>query len=220
MQAANLILSINPSFGFSAGPFTLFFIILGVLVAGAIYLAYSVFVNSKISIKEQEVEDILEEISQNDSTWNEGELKEFVEELFFKVRTAVLEKDLKGLKAMLHSSLYTKWIDQVQALEIEADQKSEQLSVEQVEIVDIKNYKDNEKDTFTASIEFDGPEYTVHKVGKLKMLNQGQSNIEEESILLTEYWTFEREGDIWTLLNVDRQSSWKKFVESKAINEG
>lgn len=219
MQFRSLVASVHPSFAFSVVAFTPFFIILGILSAVALYLAYSVFVNSKISIKEQEVEDMLGEIAQEDSSWNEGELKEFVEEAFYKVRTAILEKDLNGLKKMFHPSLYTKWIDQVQSLEVEPQQRSEQLSVEQVEIVDVKNYKDKEKDTFTASIEFDGPEYTVHRTGKLKMLNQGQSSQEDESVLLTEYWTFEKEENIWVLINVDRQGGWKKVIESKSINE-
>lgn len=219
MQISSFIVGARPSFAFSAGAFTPFFIILGILAVGVLYIAYSVFVNSKISVKEQEVEEMLQEIAQKDTNWNESELKELAEEAFYKVRAAVLEKNMNELKKMLHPSLYTKWIEQVQALEIGPEQRSESLSVEQVEIVDLKNYKDNEKDAFTASIEFDGPEYTVHRTGKLKMIFKGENSQDEEVVLLTEYWTFEREGDIWALVNVDRQGNWRKFAESEAVNE-
>lgn len=220
MQISSTFVSSHPSFGFSAAAFTPFFIILGLLAAGVLYMAYSIFVNSKISEKENKVEAMLEEISQEDSTWNEGELKQFVEETFYKVRSAVLEKNYNGLKELLHPSFYSTWEEQVQNLEVEPDQRTEMLSVDQVEVVDVKNYKNDENDSFTASVEFDGPEYTVHRTGMLKMLSKGQqSSNEEEAQLLVEYWTFEREGDNWALIGVNRQSSWKKFIKSQNVNE-
>lgn len=202
----------NSDGGFS---YLYLFLLVGFVVAG--YLIYAWNINRKISVKEGAVHEALHQISQTDTTWNEEELKQEVEDNFYRVQHGINDRKYFELENILHPSLYTKWKMQLEAVD-KNDTKSIDRGIENVQIVDVKNYKDNEKDVFTASIDIMGTEYLVDKKGNL-IFTAKTEEVEDSTGLLVEYWTFERENDKWLLIGVNRESSWKKYINAQVVDE-
>lgn len=198
--------------------FSYVYVFLAVALFVIIYMVYAWYSNSKISIKTEEVSEALNEISQKDSYWNEEGLIVQAEQAFYRIQAALAQRDINELSELLHPTLFAKWENQVNNVEDGDYSYIKRKEIDDLSIIDIDNYKDDEKDTFTAGLYIRANEYTVDNKGNL-IYKQNISSDERLENLLTEYWHFEREGEEWCLLSVSKSNDWKKFVDDPIINE-
>jgi hypothetical protein len=89
--------------------------------------------------------------------------------------------------------------------------------------VEAQNYRDKEKDIFTACIDATATDYTVDADGNIVNSNTAsrrkQANKQKSQEAFCEFWTYERHGDNWLLLRVDQAKDWKKSVDAELVDE-
>lgn len=201
----------------TSGGFKFWYVIIIALIAFAVYMVYAWNVNNKVSIKEEEVHIALSEISKQDASWDEQFLKNKVQEVFYKFQRALAEGKSNEIKKLIHPDLYARWKEQIESIKGKNIEELKNKGVEDVEIADVKNYKQNEKDTFTASIDILESEYTVDKKGNLILENE-ENEMDVQGMLM-EYWTFEKEKEDWVLIDISRDSKWKNFINHHIVDE-
>lgn len=209
-------------FASNSAPKSSFTYILYFAIAAAvfliIYMLYAWYANNKVSYKEAEVSLELEEMAQKDSSWDEEKLLEHSDMIFYQVQNALANKDIEALQEYLHPSLFEKWESQVKDAESGNYSNMAHKQIEDIKVVDIDNYIDNERDTYAVAIDMKACEYTVDNKGRIVFTNE-ELAVDEGTAILTEYWKFERHNDDWKLVDVSKSSHWKEFVEDPIINE-
>ena len=99
------------------------------------------------------------------------------------------------------------------------------LSIKEIDLLNIQNFLDDEQDTFTVSITAEARDYTVDASGKIVSVNTSKKGTFKtpEAVPLesfTEFWTFEREGDTWVLFKLAQYHEWKGVVNRPLVDEG
>lgn len=182
------------------------------------YILYAWYINYKVSEKSAEVSVVLNEMSTKDSSWDEEKLLEHVQKVFYSVQADIADKDLVNLNSVSHPLLFNKWKTGLETAPAGDFAFLKSKGILDISIVDSDNYKDNEKDTFTACININSNEYTVDKRGCLVFPNINESQPDKD-MLLTEYWKFGKHAGEWKLLDVKRSSHWREAVDNSIINE-
>ena len=204
--------------GRNAGGGILYLILLPFLIV------YAWYINRRINKKKQETERLLNTLSQSDPAWNEADIETHVRQTFFQIEKAWCEQDLARLQDLLHPQLFSEWKTQIELMQSNGERNiMEDLVLENVRLVEAQNYRDKEKDIFTACIDAAATDYTVGKNGEIVSSNTGsrskQANKEKSQELFREFWTYERHEEKWLLLRIDQSDNWKKTVDAELINE-
>lgn len=175
-----------------------------------VILLYGAYVSMRITLKYSSVRRALAKMKIKEPQWSENNLLSVARERFILLQTAWGTQDLDVMRTYLHPSLYPNWEMQVK------DQQSRNernvmsgLSINKIRIVDVQNYKDDERDEFTVAIDARANDqtFTNEKVTK------------SENSKFREFWTFEWENGSWALREVTQAEGWKRFVNAHIINE-
>lgn len=204
----------NTKAGFSFGDAILIVILIILFV-----LLYAIYKTKKESSKIEKTTAVLDKLSETDPIWNKDELIDNAEKTYYEFMKALSKQDHLEIQKLIHPSLYLKWKDQIDKF---ADSNPENLlnnRIEQIKIVDMNNYKDDEKDNYTVELDIVESEYIVDNHGNLVVDRYTAEEENEASGLFTEYWKFEREGNKWLLVEVSRSNKWKKYINKPIINE-
>ena len=120
------------------------------------------------------------------------------------------EHDMGTIKNHLHPSLYTDWESQISAQKSRGERNVMQgLSVNNVRIINVKNFSDDEHDEFTVCFDAEANDQTL--VG-----NKVQKEKKEG---FREFWTFEWEKGKWTVREITQSSGWKRYIYAPIVDE-
>jgi len=187
-------------------------------------IAYAWYVNRRINKKKKATEELLNTLSQADSSWKEENLEDYAQQSFNEIQEAWCKQDLAKLESLLRPELFSDWKEQIEVMQWNGERNvMEGLSIDELRIVDAQKYRDKEKDIFTACIDARATDYTVDKDGEIVASNTSsrrkQANKEKSEESFREFWTFERHGENWLLLRVDQGKDWRKSVNAELVDE-
>jgi predicted lipid-binding transport protein (Tim44 family) len=185
-------------------------------------IVYAWYVNRRINKKKLETEQLLNTISQKDPAWNEPKLEAHVRQTFFQIQEAWSKQDLARLQSLLHPQLFSEWKAKIELMQSNDERNiMEDLMVDDVRLVEARNYRDKERDIFTACIDAWATDYTIRKNGDIVSSNtrSGRKAAKEQEAF-REFWTYERHEEKWLLLRIDQDKDWKKSVDAELVNEG
>lgn len=169
----------------------------------------------QIKSKAGKVHSLLLFLADHDKAWDEEKLKDYVRTFFITFNTALMAKDLSTLKPQMIDSGYLVQEKFVQSL-ISSRQRIEKrnLAVRNVEIVLVKNYYDNKKDEFTAWVSGQAQTVTVNETNN--SIVSGDSYVAD----FEEFWTFQRDGEVWKLRDIEKGLAAKDYVTMQNLDEG
>jgi predicted lipid-binding transport protein (Tim44 family) len=187
-------------------------------------IAYALYMNHRINKKKKATELLLNTLSQNDPAWNEANLEARVRQTFLQIEVAWVKQDLAQLESLLHPQLFSEWKAQIELMQSNGERNiMEDLRIVNVRLVEAQNYRDKEKDIFTACIDAVATDYTIGANGEIVSSNTGsrrkKANKEKSKEAFCEFWTYERHDEKWLLLRVDQWDDWKKSVDAELVDE-
>jgi len=197
--------------------------ILGLILMPFVMI-YAWYVNRRINQKKAQADALLAKISKKDPVWDESHLENIVRTTFFKIENAWCGQDLDALKLLLDAELFAEWKAQIDALK-EKGQRNvmDAMALNGVRMVEVKNYRDHNKDAFTICLDAEATDYTVDSAGNVVDSNSGsrrkRANNEKSHESFREFWTYERRNDTWLLQRVDQSNAWKESVDAPLIDE-
>lgn len=180
------------------------------LITAPFVILYSLYKMSRIKIKSLNVNAALEKMARREEHWSEANLISTAITIFKEAQLAWSNQDLEVIKKLLHPSLYPSWEFDIKK-QISRNERNEitGLSVNEHIIIDVQNFNDNEKDSFTVYI---------RAQCKDRIIFNNQINSENYEPF-EEFWTFEWEQGRWMVLEVTQIKGWSRFVNKKIIDE-
>ena len=187
-------------------------------------IAYALYMNHRINKKKKATERLLNTLSQDDPAWKEADLEAHTRQTFLQIEVAWVKQDLAQLESLLHPQLFSEWKAQIELMQSNGERNiMEDLGIVNVRIVEAQNYRDKEKDIFTACIDAVATDYTIGANGEIVSSNTGsrrkKANKEKSKEAFCEFWTYERHDEEWLLLKVDQWDDWKKSVDAELVDE-
>ena len=194
------------------------------LILLPIAIVYAWYLNRKINKKKKATELLLNTLAQSDPAWKEADLEEHTRQTFFQIETAWCKQDFAQLESLLHPELFSEWKAQIELMQSNGERNvMEGLRILDVRLVEAQNYRDKEKDIYTACIDARATDYTVGRDGEIVSSNTGsrrkKGKKEKSEEGFREFWTYERHGEKWLLLRVDQSGDWKKSVDAELVDE-
>jgi hypothetical protein len=168
-------------------------ILLGVftIIAGGVLIH-----RKKRSDKRKAKRDIaINKLSRLDSNWNFEEIKKDIEEDFYKVQTAWMERDQDIAKEYMSDALYIKHKSQTDSMKARKLKNIlEDMKLLEINPVVVQNYQKPEKDILWVQIVGKAIDYTIkEKTNRIKRGNKALC------IQFDEYWKFIRKADRWVV---------------------
>jgi hypothetical protein len=187
-------------------------------------VAYALYMNHKINKKKKATEQLLNTLSQDDPAWKEADLEAHTRQTFFQIEEAWCKQDFAQLESLLHPELFSEWKAQIELMQSNGERNvMEGLRIENVRLVEAQNYRDKEKDVYTACIDAKATDYTIGANGEIVSSNTGsrrkKANKEKSEEAFREFWTYERHDEKWLLRRVDQSGDWKKSVDAELVDE-
>ena len=194
------------------------------LILAPLFIIFAWYVNRRINTKSKEADALLERLAKKDPVWDEKKLEDMVGKSFFAIESAWCSQNLNKLSLHLTPELAAQWATQIACLKQSGQwNKMDDLKLDTVRIVEVKNYREKEKDSFTACLDAGAVDYTVDAEGQVFDSNagsrRGRDNNEKEFAKFREFWTFQRHGDKWLLSAVDQKDAWEKLVDEPLVDE-
>lgn len=173
-------------------------------------IANSLYISYHINRKFKDIKLALQEMQKREPHWAASALISHAHDEFMTLQHLWSEEDIEAMRPHLHPDLFLQW--EAELANNRKKGKYNKISnvwVNKVRIVDVQNYKDDERDEFTVAIDATGNDQNfIH--GKLKEQTNGS---------FREFWTFEWENGAWVLRNITQQGGWKRFVNVAIIYE-
>lgn len=183
---------------------------LACIILAPFFLAYAAYISYKINQKNKKVKQALAIMESREPQWSEDKLVLIASNIFRQLQTAWGQHDLETIKNHLHPSLYTDWEIQIKEQKLRNERNVMLgLSIENVRIVNVKNFTQNEHDEFTVCFDAEANDQTL--------INDSVKTEKHEKF--REFWTFEWESGKWTLREVSQSGGWKRFVYAPIVDE-
>ena len=198
-------------FGYRGGPLTTF---LAYIIAPILFF-YIGYVKVILERKRNKAKKFLSEIEKEDPLWNFRSMMERVEEAFFKIQIAWMERNQELAKEYMSERIYNKHKTQTDLL-IQGKRKNilEKINLKEVMIFNAEDYRDNSKDSFSAHIHGSMIDYEIDEsTGEIV------SGIKTEVEDFKEIWHFIREGNKWVLDEIDQVVSLGDIRRGKTLRE-
>jgi hypothetical protein len=181
-----------------------------VLIFPAIILLYLLIWYLRWSNKKRSTRQMLKEIAQKDPVWNEERIAVYVKDHFTRTQEAWCAQKLDILRDLLHPEIFREWQAKIEDQILRGTKNvMESLSIQQVQVVDVKNFRDNVHDQFTAYIKACASDATYDIRGNI---------ISKRDPGIFEFWTYTRLQDRWVLRRIDSGDKDGKFLKPN-INE-
>jgi hypothetical protein len=180
------------------------------LILAPFFIIYYLYRQYRLKLKSSNVKAALKKMAEREKEWNEGNLLSSAMKSFKEAQHAWSTQNLEVLRDLLHPSLYPSWESDIKG-QIARNERNEitGLSVEELLIIDVQNYKDDEKDNFTVYI----------RASCKDRILVFDHVISEKVEPFEELWTFEWENGKWTLLEVTQIGGLMRIINRKIINE-
>jgi hypothetical protein len=180
------------------------------LILMPFFIVYGIYVNSRLKKRQQEVETVLKTMALREPQWAKQRLLAVAREKFLLLQAAWGSQDLDLIRQHLHPTLYPTWETQINSHKENGIRNiMAGLSINEMRIVDAKNFADNEMDEFTVCFDAKADD---------QMVKNGEVTKSDKDSF-REFWTFEWEKDNWVLLDITECGGWKKFVSGHIVYE-
>jgi hypothetical protein len=179
------------------------------------FIIYSAILSYQLRAKSVACKDLLARLEKLDPAWNLDSIRHRVNEVFFKVQQAWMERNQDLAKDCMSSALYQKHKLQTDQL-IAQKRKNmlENINLIEVRIVDVEDFVDNKKDLFWAHIEGSMIDYTIDDTTS-GVVSGDRTKAEK----FTELWKFVRVGGTWVLDEIDQKVSLSDLKPFEAKSE-
>ena len=174
-----------------------------VLILYPFFLIYSAIVTHLVVKKNKECKQLMEQSAAIDSAWNADAIKSRIEQAFYKIQQAWVERNQDIAKEYMSERLYAKHKAQTDAM-IANKRKNilDALNLIEVKIVQIADFKDNEKDAFCAYLKASAIDYEINE--STGNITDGEKN---KSYPFAELWKFIRTKKGWIVDEIDQNVS-------------
>jgi preprotein translocase subunit YajC len=179
------------------------------------FLIYSIIVSIKLTHRNNKVQDLTAELAKGDKIWNHRNMMATVEQVFFKVQEAWMERNQDLAKDVMSERIYQKHKMQTDAM-IDKGVKNilEKMNLEEVMIISISDYLDNSEDKFSVYLKGSMIDYTINDT-TYDVISGDNSKSET----FKEIWTFIRDRHKWKLDEIDQNVTMGDIDRSKAFSE-
>ncbi len=179
------------------------------------FIVYSAIITYQLRTKSRACKDLLARLEKLDPAWDLDGIRHRVDQVFFKVQQAWMERNQDLAKDYMSSALYQKHKLQTDQL-IAQNRKNvlQDINLIEVRIVDVEDFLDNKKDLFWAHIKGSMIDYTIDD--RTERVLSGDRNKAEE---FTELWKFVRAANTWVLDEIDQKVSISDLERFAAKSE-
>ena len=170
------------------------------------------------------VNSALKILERQDPIWRKQKLIRFVKNLFILFQRAWSNKDRDTLKMLMTESLFGEWAELLDKMD-EMGQRNvlQGLRVASVNIIDVRDYKNDDLDTFSAEISAIAVDYTVDNKGQWT-IPKWKKNLDSNMLRLPkpfiEVWNFIRSENTWILKHVDQATQRSRSVGRNILIDG
>jgi hypothetical protein len=167
------------------------------------FIIYSAILTYQVRSKSIACKELLARLEKLDPSWDLDSIRHRVEEVFFKVQQAWMERNQDLAKDYMSSALYQKHKLQTDQL-IAQNRKNvlENINLIEVRVVDVEDFLDNKKDLFWTHIEGSMIDYTIDdRTDRVLFGNRSKAET------FTELWKFVRVTNTWVLDEIDQKVS-------------
>jgi hypothetical protein len=183
-------------------------------VLGSIVLAivgFKVCRGFRMRIKKAKTRTLMRHLMRMDPAWNEARIKQHVTASFMEIQEAWCVRDLERLQALLSRRLFKEWNRRIQKAKKQGEHDVMWgTRILRREIVDVRDYADNDKDQFTVKIVAFANDQTVNDAGKVK---------DVRPCLFVEFWTYRRNGDDWLLHEVAQECEEAQYMKPNYVEK-
>ncbi len=200
-----------------------------VFIIGTIYASY------KRKQKIKKAKNLLLDAKQADSSWNEGELKQRVSDVFLRFEKDWSDFDIGSMKEYLTESYYKRMVLELNVLQNENRKNlMENCKILSINLWEIKDNPGKENDSFTVEIKASADDSLIDiKNNKLlykESMNNNFGTIGQYDLgyvlkaassrknVFVEYWDFVREGDVWKLNLIKQKTEDKNKIEIAIVD--
>jgi predicted lipid-binding transport protein (Tim44 family) len=155
------------------------------------------------------------ELAKGDKIWNHRNMMATVEQVFFKVQKAWMERNQDLAMDVMSERIYQK--HKLQTDEMIANGTKNvlaKMNLEAIMIISISDYIDNSQDTFSVFLKGSMIDYTIDD--KTNAVISGDNSKPET---FKEIWTFIRDRQKWKLDEIDQDVSMGDIDRSKTFSE-
>jgi len=171
-----------------------------IIIAVILLAIVMLYVSIKKYRNQNKISSLLKQAEIRDQIWNEAKLKDYMAKRFIDIQTAWSKMSFEDLQLMLTPILYEEW--QIKLIEMKNMSVRNIVEVKEfgdINIVNIKDYINDELDEFIAEINYRVKDvYTNNNNSAFDMVN-------------FEYWRMQRDGDEWRLSEIQRDGVLTKF---------
>jgi predicted lipid-binding transport protein (Tim44 family) len=188
------------------------------------FILYAWYKNKRIRDKNAQAEQLLEKLAKTDPAWEESRVLAAAAKIFLAVQKAWCDQDLPGLRDLLEDDVYAIWEKQVTDLQAKGwTNKMDRLTVRAMRVVEVQNFKERDKDTFTVCVDAAAEDYSVDRSGVVVESNSkddDKRNAKKKSFEdFREFWSYRRHGDGWKLMRLDEDGEWSRTVNAPLVDE-
>ena len=168
----------------------------------------------------------LSQIGQREDGWSTDTLQSIASRLFMDIQKAYCDQDEDGLNRLTKGAARVELSRELSQLRDQGHKnRMDDLRIDQITVLNVQNFLDDEQDNFTVKVAARARDYTVDHNGVIVSANTRKKkrytsaqDIPAEPF--QEFWTFEREGDDWVLLELAQAAAWKSVVDRPFIDQG
>lgn len=201
--------------GSSSGKMGFWMIVLFIILL-PFFLIYSGILKFFTSQRKKSAGKLIEKLETTDSTWNDRNMKTRAEEVFLTVQKAWMERNLDIAKVYISERLYTKYKFQTDDMTARGVKNVLQdIKLNPIEIFSVQDFKDNNKDTFSAKISGTMLDYEIDE--KTDAITKGDRYKQH---FFEDIWTFTRQGNTWVADEVDNNVSLGDIRKGTSTSEG
>ena len=192
-----------------------FWMTLLLIVLLPFFLIYSGILKFFTSQRKKGAGKLINKLEITDSTWNERTMKTRAEEIFLNVQKAWMERNMDIAKDFITNRLYTKYKFQTDDMTARSVKNVLQdIKLSPIEIFSVQDFRDNNKDTFSAKISGTMLDYEIDE--KTNAITKGDMYKEH---FFEDVWTFTRMQNTWMADEVDNNVSLGDIRKGTATSE-
>ncbi len=168
---------------------------------------YSAIVSYIVNKKHRQCRELLQRLEQIDGSWDPESIKRRVEQMYFKVQEAWMQRDQSIAREFMSDRLYEKHKMQADLM-LSQHWKNilEEINLTQTKVVDVSDYADDSKDCLRVYIQGSMIDYMVNDQAGERI--SGDSRRPE---FFGELWTLVRGKTGWVLDEIESASIFDLF---------
>lgn len=185
------------------------------LILAPFLLIYGLIISYLLNKKNKKAKQLLQQIAQEDPMWNHRRMKARIEEIYFKVQSAWMERNQDLAKDCMSDRIYLK--HKLQTDEMLRNGRKNilaKVNLKDATIFSVSDFQNDDLDTFAAHISGSMIDYEVDDVTGT-ILSGDSSKIES----FTEIWHFIRQNNQWVLDEIDQNASMGDIRKGRLIKE-